>query len=51
VSPRPKGKIKVHENINTDPELLFDLILPFRRKEIDKPDGSVRLLRISVIAL
>lgn len=24
-----KGKTKVHENINTDPELLFDLIFPF----------------------
>jgi transposase len=24
-----KGKTKLHENINTDPELLFDLIFPF----------------------
>ena len=24
-----KGKTKVHENIKTDPELLFDLIFPF----------------------
>ena len=24
-----KGKVKVHENINTDPEVFFDLIFPF----------------------
>jgi len=25
----PKGKVRVHENIQTDPELFFDLIFPF----------------------
>ena len=24
-----KGKVKIHENINTDPEVFFDLIFPF----------------------
>ena len=24
-----KGKVKVHKNIKTDPELFFELVLPF----------------------